>query len=401
MAVTTAGAAAGRGRAGAGNPMALGARRAFANLALSVREALTQVDPSEVRAVTVGLAGLGMLHDPAVRAAFQEALRGCGLTVAPRAVGDATAAFAAGTAMPSGTVLISGTGAIAAKIIDRQPVELADGYGWLLGDEGSAFWLGRAAARLAIRQAEGETGPLSRAVVRHLLAPAAGGNGLAAGEELATSPGQKGAGEITTGREPAPPSTREQMGTTDQEPVISVPWEQNGTTGREPASPSAREQNGTTGRESALLDGGPRNGTTGLEIAVPVVPGRRLADLLATAVQARPPIALAELAPLVSEAAAAGDPAAGAIVAEAAARLVETVSRVRSPGDRTPIVLAGSVLTSEGPVRRAVQDLLLRRWDAPVTVAGDGAGAAAWLAAGSFLDPREAAELHHRFVHPS
>nr|BFE84515.1 hypothetical protein GCM10020093_071160 [Planobispora longispora] len=83
MAVTTAGAAAGRGRAGAGNPMALGARRAFANLALSVREALTQVDPSEVRAVTVGLAGLGMLHDPAVRAAFQEALRGCGLTVAP------------------------------------------------------------------------------------------------------------------------------------------------------------------------------------------------------------------------------------------------------------------------------------------------------------------------------
>ncbi|GGS67950.1 N-acetylglucosamine kinase [Planobispora rosea] len=327
VAVTTAGAVAGRGRAGGGNPMALGAPRAFANLALAVREALTSVDPAEVTAVTVGLAGLGMLHDPAVHTAFEEALRGCGLAVAPRAVGDAAAAFAAGTAMPSGTVLISGTGAIAAKIIDRRPVALADGYGWLLGDEGSAFWLGRAAARLAVRQSAGEPGPLSRAVVRHLLAPATGTAGAA---------------------------DRETPGTADR------------------------------------------------ETAVPVVPGRETADLLATAVQARPPIALAELAPLVSEAAAAGDPDAEAIVAEAAARLAATVSRVREPGDRTPIVLAGSVLTSEGPVRRAVQDLLRRRWEeAPVTVAGDGAGAAAWLAVRLLLDPREAAGLHHRFVHPA
>ncbi|GAA2824621.1 hypothetical protein GCM10020220_011490 [Nonomuraea rubra] len=62
-------------------------------------------------------------------------------------VGDDVTAFAAGTAVASGSVLISGTGAIAAKIIDHRAVATADGFGWQLGDEGSAFCSARAAAR--------------------------------------------------------------------------------------------------------------------------------------------------------------------------------------------------------------------------------------------------------------
>ncbi|GIH98332.1 N-acetylglucosamine kinase [Planobispora takensis] len=338
VAITAAGKVIGRGRAGGGNPMAIGPREAFANLGQAVRQALASTDPAQVEGVTVGLAGAGILRDPSSRAAFDGALRDCGLRAPARAVGDVVVAFAAGTAARSGTVLISGTGAIAAKIIDHQPTALADGYGWLLGDEGSAFWLGQAAARAAIRQASGRVaggareagerapdgmGPLTRLVLRHLLFP-------------------------------------------DEEPG---------------------------GRARAAFPDEPGGR------ARAATPGRELADLLATAVQSRPPRALAELAPLVSRAAEAGDPAAGAIVAEAAARLAATVSEVREPGDRTPVVLAGSVLTSEGPVRRAVQDLLRSR-DAPVAVAGDGAGAAAWLAAGRLLGPREAATLHRRFVAP-
>jgi N-acetylglucosamine kinase-like BadF-type ATPase len=127
---------------------------------------------------------------------------------------------------------------------------------------------------------------------------------------------------------------------------------------------------------------------------LPDGPGDDPVSLLAATVHARPPLALAELAPLVSEAAEAGDPLAGSIVAEAASRLAATASHVREPG--RPLVLAGSVLTSEGPVREAVRDLL----EGAVT-AGDAAGAAAWLAARSFLSPQEAEARHARFVRPT
>ncbi|WP_228564599.1 BadF/BadG/BcrA/BcrD ATPase family protein, partial [Catenulispora rubra] len=68
---------------------------------------------------------------------------------------DVTVAFAAGTPAPDGTLLVSGTGAVAARMHDRLPVHFRDGYGWLLGDEGSGFWIGRQAARAALAAADG------------------------------------------------------------------------------------------------------------------------------------------------------------------------------------------------------------------------------------------------------
>jgi N-acetylglucosamine kinase-like BadF-type ATPase len=112
---------------------------------------------------------------------------------------------------------------------------------------------------------------------------------------------------------------------------------------------------------------------------------------LAAAVHGRPPLALAALAPLVSAAARDGDPVAVSIVAEAASRLARTASQVHEPG--LPLVLAGSVLTAAGPVREAVRDLLTG-----AITAGDAAGAAAWLAARPFLDPRESEARHARFT---
>ncbi|MBG0822705.1 ATPase [Planomonospora sp. ID91781] len=349
VAVTMRGDVVGRGRAGGGNPAALGAARAFANLGLAVREALASVDPAEVRGVTVGLAGAGALLDPAVRAVFEQTVSDCGPVVPPRVVGDAVVAFAAGTAAPSGTVLISGTGAVAARITGCEAVAVADGHGWLLGDEGSAFWLGRAAARTAVRQAASgrpwrDLGPLVRLVVGHLL------------------PGVAAEAEVEGGSRDA-----ERTGG-DQGSVV--------------VERAGAERAGAAG------SGGPGS-------------GGELADLLATAAQARHPLALAELAPLVVRAARLGDPAAAEIVAGAAARLAGTAARVHDPGPDVPIVLAGGVLTSGGPVRRAVVDLLRRRWgDPPIAVAGDGAGAAAWLAAAPFLGREEAAGLHRRFVGP-
>ena len=61
--------------------------------------------------------------------------------------GDLAALFCSGTHETSGYSLVAGTGATAARIVDSTEVGVADGVGWLLGDTGSGFWIGRRVAR--------------------------------------------------------------------------------------------------------------------------------------------------------------------------------------------------------------------------------------------------------------
>ena len=145
----------GYGRAAGGNPAAHGTEAAAANIGRALEPALRGIDPAQVAGAVIGMAGAGALE----RAVFDLMWASAGLRPAPRVTGDLGIAFAAGTAEPCGTVLIAGTGAIAARIEDGEPTVIADGLGWLLGDEGSGFWLGREAARVAARAlSRGEAG---------------------------------------------------------------------------------------------------------------------------------------------------------------------------------------------------------------------------------------------------
>jgi glucosamine kinase len=101
-------------------------------------------------------------------------------------------------------------------------------------------------------------------------------------------------------------------------------------------------------------------------------------DQLISWAQSLPHARIAALAPVVCESARAGDPQAGAIVAEAVGHLTATLDEVATGG---PIVLAGSLLTAATPVRDGVRALLLARGATPLT-SGDPAIGAAWLAAG-------------------
>ncbi|WP_326636832.1 ATPase [Streptosporangium sp. NBC_01755] len=309
--IDSGGRRAGYGTAGGGNPAAHGNAVAVANIGLALRQALRGVDPSLVAGAVIGMAGAGALD----RLVFDPMWASAGLRARPRLTGDLGIAFAAGTAEPRGTVLIAGTGAIAARIEDREPVMIADGLGWLLGDRGSGFWLGRQAARAAARAlSRGDAGgTLTRLVIGALLE----------GEPL---PQGKAGGTA----EEATEETR---------------------------APAIR---------------------------------------LVVRAQSRPTLELARLAPLVSRAADEGDPAALEIASTAARLLCETVAEVRPAGETSPIVLAGSVLTGEGPVGSAVREKL----GATAVLAGDGAGAAAWLAGREAFgwDPAAAALLHARIV---
>ncbi|MGE0640452.1 MAG: N-acetylglucosamine kinase [Thermoanaerobaculia bacterium] len=128
---------------------------------LGVEKSLYQVldaldAPGPVDALCLGIAGVGA---EAERGLVHDLLRRLGIRRAVRIVNDAVVALVAGAAEGIGVVLISGTGSIAWGVDASGQTARAGGWGHLLGDEGSAFWLGHAAVRQGIRAADGRGAP--------------------------------------------------------------------------------------------------------------------------------------------------------------------------------------------------------------------------------------------------
>ncbi len=160
----------GRGAAAGGNPTSHPATAA-ANFGQAIHQALEGLDPALVSAAVIGAAGGSALSNPGVRAQFDAVWNGAGLVCEPDFIGDLEVAFASGTPEPDGTVLIAGTGSAAGLVRDHRLTRTADGHGWLLGDDGSGFWLGREAMRSLLRALDlGEPiGLLGEAVVNAVL----------------------------------------------------------------------------------------------------------------------------------------------------------------------------------------------------------------------------------------
>ncbi len=150
----------GAGVAGGANPNSHPPARAAAQVHDALRVALDGLDARKVQSGVLGMAGSSKLTDPAVATLFERAWTNAGLNCPMRVVTDSEAAFAAGSASPDGTVVVAGTGSIAARIVNHRMERTTGGYGWLLGDEGSAFWMGRSAVRDTLNQL-GTTEPLS------------------------------------------------------------------------------------------------------------------------------------------------------------------------------------------------------------------------------------------------
>jgi N-acetylglucosamine kinase-like BadF-type ATPase len=120
-----------------------------------------------VTAVGLGMAGVDrpgdreMVHDILTRIArFPNVI----------ITNDAEAALVGGVGHRHGVVLIAGTGAFAYGVNARGETGRADGWGYLLGDEGSAYWIGAEGLR-AIARAHDGRGPateLTEALLEHL-----------------------------------------------------------------------------------------------------------------------------------------------------------------------------------------------------------------------------------------
>jgi len=76
-----------------------------------------------------------------------------------RVVNDAVIALVGGVGRPYGVAIISGTGSIAYGINARGQTRRAGGWGYLLGDEGSGYDIGRRAMQAALRAHDGRGQP--------------------------------------------------------------------------------------------------------------------------------------------------------------------------------------------------------------------------------------------------
>src|SRR5665647_3897538 len=128
----------GYGRAGAGNPTSAGAELAISNQVSATRAAIGQsgIVPDLVMLTLAG--SLGAETGPMVF----NALAAAGIDAEVQVARDVLSAYFSATATPTGYLVLSGTGATSAHIEDGQVERVADGIGWLLGDEGSGFWIG-------------------------------------------------------------------------------------------------------------------------------------------------------------------------------------------------------------------------------------------------------------------
>ncbi|MET7403731.1 BadF/BadG/BcrA/BcrD ATPase family protein [Dactylosporangium sp. NPDC005572] len=157
VAASLDGSVVARGSAGGANAQSSGPSSATA-LVAAVRAALSGLDPSRVVAGVVGRSGAVADGTAGSRGAAQWASLGVDPSVM-RVVTDLEVAYAAGTPSPSGLLLLSGTGAAAVAFRSGALHARCDGYGWLLGDDGSAVWLGREAVRAVLRAVDGRGAP--------------------------------------------------------------------------------------------------------------------------------------------------------------------------------------------------------------------------------------------------
>jgi N-acetylglucosamine kinase-like BadF-type ATPase len=102
-------------------------------------------------AICLGAAGVDRPDDLAVMRAIMKRI---GYKARVLVVNDALVALEAGVPGCPGVVVISGTGSICYGRNADGEAARSGGWGYVLGDEGSGYWIGRAALRAVLREAD-------------------------------------------------------------------------------------------------------------------------------------------------------------------------------------------------------------------------------------------------------
>jgi N-acetylglucosamine kinase-like BadF-type ATPase len=103
-------------------------------------------------AICLGIAGVDRESDAA---AVRGIMRRIGFKTRTLVVNDALVALVAGAGEEPGVVIVAGTGSIAYGRDGDGRAARSGGWGYVLGDEGGGFWIGRSALNAVVRQFDG------------------------------------------------------------------------------------------------------------------------------------------------------------------------------------------------------------------------------------------------------
>jgi N-acetylglucosamine kinase-like BadF-type ATPase len=106
-------------------------------------EITTEIKGVEVSGVYMGITGV--THDGSIEKEIKSVFS-CASTV----VSDIELAYRANFADGDGILLYAGTGSVAYAIDENGAVHQIGGWGYLLGDEGAGYWIGKEAIRVAL-----------------------------------------------------------------------------------------------------------------------------------------------------------------------------------------------------------------------------------------------------------
>jgi N-acetylglucosamine kinase-like BadF-type ATPase len=157
--VDSTGRCLGLGASGSGNPVSSGPDSAALALEAAVRQATASagVSPGSIAGAAVAMAGASAVRlatgpeHPVISAGLSAA----GVDAPFVIESDILAMFCAGSSDLDGYALVAGTGAAAIRVREGEVETVSDGTGWLLGDEGSGFWIGHHAVRAVVADLDG------------------------------------------------------------------------------------------------------------------------------------------------------------------------------------------------------------------------------------------------------
>ncbi len=129
-----------------------------------MEQVLTDERAGPAAAICLGIAGVDRAEDAAV---IRGILRRIGQKAPVLVVNDALIALEAGAGDGSGIVIIAGTGSICYGRNEKGQAARAGGWGFMLADEGSGWWIGQRALMAVMRQFDGR-GPATSLTPRVL-----------------------------------------------------------------------------------------------------------------------------------------------------------------------------------------------------------------------------------------
>ncbi len=151
-------------KTGPSNPNKIGVEAAVFNIGEAVEKIIKHKPQNEIAFIYIALSG-GLERDKAKRKKIKKHLlkKYPGLNFLKKRIkvaGDQLAAFRSGTEQKTGILVIAGAGSIVMGWHNKKEI-IIGGWDYILGDQGSGFWIGRKALQAVCKELDGR-GPKTK-----------------------------------------------------------------------------------------------------------------------------------------------------------------------------------------------------------------------------------------------